>query len=130
MGKIIKFSEAKKMSNESHNLKGKMESDIDLFYLSLFSHLENDRCFIGIIEQWPCFYDESFEGGLRKLFEKYCDNKLSNSQENVIDLMLHIHDPRFTFDVTLSLKNWSEEDRSFFLYFIEKHAEAIHEVKE
>ena len=129
MGKIINFSEVKKQNNDFTDPEGLREQDPNFFYYSLFPSLKDDHCFMGIIEQWPCFTKKIYKGGLKELFRQYCDNLLTKSQECVIDLMLHIHDPHFVFDITFSLKNWDEDNRNFFMYFLEKHAEAVRDIE-
>lgn len=123
MGKVINFARSlDKCKSTTRLLKRREENNQ---HTNLWMLFEEEKFFVEIIKQWPCF--STLEANIKpnELFTRYCDNLLSESQECVIDFMLHIHDPNFIFDINFSLKNWDKDDRCFFMYFLEKHAEVV-----
>ncbi|MBC61455.1 MAG: hypothetical protein CMP11_03280 [Zetaproteobacteria bacterium] len=86
---------------------------------------ETDDFFVRIIYEWPCFRSLDSNISMEGLFKKYCDNELNESQESVVDFMLHLHDSQFQFDINCALKTWDNDNRSFFLYYLECHTELI-----
>ena len=125
MGKVLEMPRKKGGTNSkvSFSTAPKQESSRSLFW----ALLEEDKFFIEIIRNWPCFSTLGANIKTNELIHKYCKNKLNPSQECVVDLLLHIHDSSFVFDVNCSLAVWKKDDRDFFFYFLEQHAEVLHQ---
>jgi hypothetical protein len=126
MAKIIDFFKAKQ-AKAPKNQVNKTSAE-DEFWNSVLPPLfEWNDFLLETLYQWPCFKKEESPPVLDDLLSQYCNHNLNLSQECVIDLMLHIHDPRYIFDLTVSLKTWDKENRVFFLYFIKKYSKIIEE---
>ena len=121
MGKVISFSKPIGAEEPKSHLPEKKESFKNSSDNKLWKIFTEESTFIKTIRLWPCFSKLSPRTNSNELLQKYCENALSESQECVIDFLLHIHDPSFVFDLGFSLKNWSKKDRSFFLYFLKKN---------
>jgi hypothetical protein len=123
MAKIIDFLEAKRSKSLAPINKAPAD---DEFWDSVLPPLfEWNDFLLETLYQWPCFKEDQSPPELDDLLSQYCDHNLSLSQECVLDLMLHIHDSRYIFDLTVSLKTWGKEDRNFFVYFIKKYSKLL-----
>ena len=121
MGKIISFSKSIESEEPKSHLPEKKEPLKQSTENKLWKIFKEESTFIQTIRLWPCFSSLSAKADSNELLQKYCENDLSESQECVIDFLLHIHDPSFVFDLGFSLNSWNKKDRSFFLHFLKKH---------
>lgn len=123
MGKVINFSKSLARDHSSSHFfqktQGKKENT------NIWMLFEEEASFLTTIKQWPCFSTLKKTTSSQELLQKYCNNQLSESQECVIDFLLHIYDENFLFDLNFSLNQWDKEDRDFFLYFLESHANSL-----
>ena len=131
MGEIVKFP-TKRHSNRlkppaslSQPLSHREEITSTQWVISE----EDDKAFLHLLTEWPCF--ESFDApqSLAELFQQYYDDKLTLSQDCVIEFMLHMHDADSAFDIGHALFTWEEDDKEFFLIHLSMHAELIASVK-
>ena len=123
MAKIINFLDAKKKCPTSFTLAKKFE--FETYNSTLNSIFEVDEYLLELIYQWPCFSKGNSNQGLRELLDKYCKHTLPADQECVLDFVLHIHDPKFIFDISFALNTWNDRDRFFFKFFIDEFAQVL-----
>lgn len=127
MGKVINFSKSLEIRPSQHHLREtspQKKSQINLWML-----FEEEKFFTENVKNWPCFSNLKKNLSPSDLLTQYCNNLLSESQECVIDFLLHIYDPTFVFDLHFSLKKWKRKDRDFFLYVLKKHSNSLDEKK-
>ena len=122
MGKVINFNHPLNKHNATSSKSRFLAEEKTNTATSSFNE---DDYFLAIIYQWPCFSDLPQEASLDALLDHYCTDKLTSAQECVLDLMLHLSDPEFIFDIGASLKHWGSEDRAFFLYYLECHSKMV-----
>ena len=129
MGNVIRFP----LKRDSNILKASQKTRIspeqDLSELFVISPQE-DRAFMDLIREWPCYAQLSPELTLHQLFEKYYEDELNLAQDCTLEFMFHMHDPESSFDIGNALYTWEQEDRDFFLLSINMHAELIAKVKQ
>lgn len=125
MGKVLKMPKKQNTTQtEGHFSKVSQQENLDSLSWAL---LEEDKFFIEIIKEWPCFASLKYNVKANDIFHQYCKNKLTSSQECVVDFMLHIHDSNFVFDVNFSLTVWNKSDQNFFFYFLKQHADVLNQ---
>ena len=120
MGKVINFSKSLKIQQSKHQAQEATQQTKS--QTNLWTLFEEEKFFTENIKSWPCFSNIKKNLSPSDLLTQYCDNLLSESQECVIDFMLHIHDPSFVFDLHFSLQKWNRKNRDFFLCILKKHA--------
>mgnify|MGYP001161367074 CR=1 FL=1 len=97
--------------------------------LSVFSSIEEDKVFLSLIHEWPCFgsIDKSLD--LQRLLELYYDDELTSSQDCTLEFLFHMNDPKSAFDIGTALYTWEDEDHNFFILSLNLHAEIINQIK-
>ncbi len=127
MGNVIKFP-VRRASSKVQKTRESTSVNPDRIGPSVISD-EEDEAFLELIKEWPCFIDDIHDCNLHQLFELYYDDKLTLSQDCVLEFMFHMHDPDSSFDIGNALYTWDEEDRNFFILSINMHAELIDRIK-
>ena len=123
MGKVISFSKSiVRDHSSSHILK---ETQGEKGHTNIWTLFEEEEFFLKTTLGWPCFSELKEKTSSNELLTKYCNNSLSESQECVIDFLLHLHDDNFLFDLNFSLSQWSQDDRDFFISFLEDHSNSL-----
>ena len=131
MGNIIKFPENKSRDNLKHTPStSKVENEqLSDVYSPLLLSQEEDKVFLEIVLQWPCFKEVSTNISLQELLEMYYDDELSVSQDYALEYLFHMHEPNSSFDIANALYTWGENDKNFFVLSITQHAELIEQIK-
>ena len=95
---------------------------------AIFSNGE-DKAFMALIREWPCFQHLEPDVELQCIFEQYYDDELDEPQDCVLEFVFHMHDPDSVFDIGNALYTWDEDDRNFFFVALGMHADLIDQVK-
>ena len=128
MGVVINFPGSSVPRFQSVKEKiGKLNDDkpVDT---SIFSE-DEDRAFMALMKEWPCFQRLDPDVDLQQLFELYYDDELTQSQDCVLEFIFHMHDPDSSFDISNALYTWNGEDRQYFFTSLTMHAELIELIK-
>ncbi len=124
MGTVINFPGNRIPSFQSVKEKVEKINDDKPVDTSIFSE-DEDKAFLALLKEWPCFRHLASEVDLQQLFEYYYDDELSQSQDCVLEFMFHMHDPDSNFDISNALYTWNEDDRQYFITSLNMHAELI-----
>ena len=77
---------------------------------------------VNLALKFPCFADAKPETGIQQLFEiilnAYRDDHLSEEQDLVIELILHLHEASSPFNLKRAIEIWSSADLTTFLDII------------
>ena len=87
--------------------------------------IEEEQLIFALIKQWPCYSQLNSHLTFTDLLNLYCEDKLTISQQYVIDFVFHTQDPNFLFNISDALYIWDKEDCDFFFLFIKKQAEIL-----
>ncbi len=129
MGTVINFPGNRIPAFQSVKEKVEKIDDNKPIDTSIFSE-DEDRAFLTLLKEWPCFQLLAPDIDLQELFELYYDDELTQAQDCVLEFMFHMHDPDSTFDISNALYNWNEEDRQYFFLSLNMHAELIDIVRQ
>ena len=131
MDNIIEFPEDKKnKKNRSHNQSNNKQQILnDTLHSPMLISDEEDKIFLEIIKEWPCFKELSQNLSLQEILEMYYDDELNVSQDYAIEYLFHMHEPNSPFDIANALYTWGESDKDFFILSITQHAELIKQIK-
>lgn len=124
MGTVINFPGNRMPCFQSVKEKIEKINDQKPIDTSIFSE-DEDKSFLALIKEWPCFYLLDPDIDLQQLFELYYDDELTEAQDCVLEFMFHMHDPDSAFDIGNALYTWKEEDRQYFIMSLNMHAELI-----
>ena len=124
MGTVINFPGNRIPSFQSVREKVEKINEDKPIDTSIFSE-EEDRAFLALLKEWPCFQTLAYEIDLQQLFELYYDDELTQSQDCVLEFMFHMHDPDSSFDISNALYTWNNDDRQYFFTSLNMHAELI-----
>jgi hypothetical protein len=124
MGTVINFPGNRMPKFQSVKEKLSKLSEDKPIDTSIFSE-DEDKAFLALIKEWPCFHALEVDIDLQQLFELYYDDELSQAQDCVLEFMFHMHDPDSTFDISNALYTWNEDDRQYFFTSLNMHAELI-----
>ena len=72
--------------------------------------------------RFPCFQDAPRDKGVDVLFDTvynaYQDENLSEEQDHVIELLLHLQEEDCPFNLTRAMEVWGKADRQVFLQLL------------
>ena len=88
-----------------------------------------DAAFLHLIREWPCFLSIEEELDLHQIFEQYYEDRLTMSQDCVLEFLFHMREPDSFFDIGNALYTWEEEDRTYFFASLSLQAEIIDQIK-
>ena len=91
----------------------------------LLSSQKEDKAFLELVCEWPCFNSVHADTSLQELLEMYYDDELNISQDYVLEYLFHMHDPKSSFDIANALYTWNEDDRNFFMLSLSIHTDLI-----
>ena len=88
-----------------------------------------DDAFLHLIREWPCFCMWEEGTDLHQIFEQYYEDRLTMSQDCVLEFLFHMREPDSFFDIGNALYTWEPEDRNYFFASLSLQAEIIDKIK-
>lgn len=84
--------------------------------------------------RFPCFQDAPKEKSPDELFDvvfnAYQDENLTEEQDHVVELLLHLQEEESPFNLSRALEVWSKADRQTFLSLLSELSDIIDEDSE
>jgi hypothetical protein len=82
----------------------------------------NPHSFVKGVLRFPCFRDaqshKDYSALFELIFEAYRQDQLTEEQDLVIELILHLHEETTPFNLKRAREIWSPEDMSAFIQLI------------